>query len=110
MSVSGWRVGGWQWLLEGEGGRGAEQFEGAPLSGRWAGELLDPLPAEGDGLAVKGRQVAEQVAVFPEACRCCALRHPCSWPLASARRGDRAFGGPGWVVGGRWPRGGRGEV
>ncbi len=57
---------GGYWLLEGEGDRCAEQFEGASLDGRGVGELLDPLPAEVDGLAVKGGQVAEQVAVFAD--------------------------------------------
>ena len=54
---------GCYWLLEGEGDRCAEQFEGASLDGCGIGELLDPLAAEGDGLAVEG---AEQVAVFAD--------------------------------------------
>jgi hypothetical protein len=66
MSFSGCRAPGCYWLLEGEGDRCAEQFEGASLDGCGIGELLDPLAAEGDGLAVKGGQVAEEVAVFAD--------------------------------------------
>ena len=50
---------GWQrrveWLLEGERDGGAQQFEGPGLDGRGAGELLDALPGENDGLPVEGR-------------------------------------------------------
>jgi hypothetical protein len=42
------------WLLEGEGNECAEQLENAELDRRWLGEFLDPLPAEGHGLAVEG--------------------------------------------------------
>src|SRR5713226_8521073 len=66
MYFSGAVAPGRCWLLEGERDRCAEQFEGAPLDGRRAGELLDPLPAEGDRLAVKGGQVAEEAAVFAD--------------------------------------------
>src|ERR1022692_2347376 len=66
MSLSGCRAAGCYWLLEGEGGGGAEQHECPALDGRGAGELLDPLPAEGDGLAVECGEVAEQVAVFAD--------------------------------------------
>ena len=52
------------WLLEGEGNECAEQLENAALDRRWLGEFLDPLPAEGHGLAVEGERVVEQVAVF----------------------------------------------
>ena len=52
------------WLLEGEGNGRAEQLEGPALDRRWPGEFLDPLPAEGHGLAVEGERVVEQVAVF----------------------------------------------
>jgi hypothetical protein len=54
------------WLLEGEGDRRAEQLEGPPLDRGWPGEFLDPLPAEGHGLAVGGGQAVEQVAVFTD--------------------------------------------
>src|SRR6266511_265991 len=56
----GWRV---EWLLEGQRDGGAEQLEGSGLDGGGAGELLDLLPGEGDGLPVEGGQVLEQVAV-----------------------------------------------
>src|SRR6266516_2919082 len=52
-----------EWLPEGHGDGGAEQFEGAGLDGGGGGELLDALPGEADGLAVEGGQVAEEVAV-----------------------------------------------
>src|SRR6266550_2329405 len=52
-----------EWLLEGQRGGGAEQFEGAGLDWSSGGELLDALPGKADGLAVEGGQVAEQVAV-----------------------------------------------
>src|SRR6266536_99871 len=56
----GWRV---EWLLEGQRDGGAEQLEGAGLDGGGAGELLDLLPGEDDGLPVEGGQVLKQVAV-----------------------------------------------
>src|SRR6266568_4221220 len=56
----GWRV---EWLLEGQRDGGAEQLEGSGLDGGVAGELLDLLPGEDDGLPVEGGQVLDQVEV-----------------------------------------------
>jgi hypothetical protein len=55
-----WRV---EWLLEGQRDGGAEQLEGPGLDGGGAGELLDLLPGEDDGLPVEGGEVLKQVAV-----------------------------------------------
>lgn len=68
-----------EWLPEGQRRGGAEQLEGAGLDGGGGGELLDALPGEADGLAVEGRQVAEQVAV---ASRRSATRPPPTAGLA----------------------------
>src|ERR1019366_6772692 len=57
---------GCYWLVEGEGDGRAEELEGAALDGGGIGEFLDPLAAEGDGLAVEGGQVVQQVAVFAD--------------------------------------------
>src|ERR1019366_5362857 len=63
MSFSGCRAPGCYWLLKGEGDWRAEQFEGPALDGGGAGEFLDALSGEDDGLPVEGGQVLEQVAV-----------------------------------------------